>query len=47
MVVLFDGSGFGDAHPATNVVFLDTAEEDAHLVAGAGLVQGLVEHLNA
>jgi hypothetical protein len=47
LVVLFDGARFGDGHAASDVVLLDAAEEDAHLISGAGLIQRLVEHLDA
>jgi hypothetical protein len=47
LVVLFDGARFGDGHAASDVVLLDAAEKDAHLISGAGLIQRLVEHLDA
>jgi len=31
MVVLFDGSGLGDAHSASDVVFLDAPKKNSHL----------------
>ena len=42
-----DGAGLGKDLAALDLVALHTAQQNAHVVAGLGVIQGLAEHLDA
>ena len=47
VIALLDGPGLGRDHAPPDLVALEAADEQAHLVAGVGLLEDLVEHLDA
>ena len=47
LVVGLHRAGLGDNHTTTNLVLVDAAEEQTHVVASLTLIEDLAEHLNA